>query len=153
MESRIEIRQLPGMHLAGIRVQGVESLPSAFEKIIAWAGPRGLMGPGTKMATMYHDSFRDTAPDQVRISAAIVLENAVDTGNLLEQINIPAGKFITALHRLQDHEFGSTWKSLFQWMNDQGYQKKEGQPFEIFHNNPHEDPEQKATVEFYIPIY
>jgi AraC family transcriptional regulator len=152
MKSNVEIRQLPVMHLAGVRVRGVEALPAAFEKIMAWAGPRGFLGPGTKMVTMYQDSFRDTAPDQVRISAAILLEYAVDTGMELEPMNIPAGKFITALYRLQNHEFGDTWRSLFQWMNEQGYQKSEGPPFEIFHNNPHEDPERKATVEFFIPI-
>jgi AraC family transcriptional regulator len=42
--------------------------------------------------------------------------------------------------------------TLRQWMHEQSYQKGEGEPFEIFHNNLHEDPERKATVEFYIPI-
>jgi len=37
-------------------------------------------------------------------------------------------------------------------MNENGFKKADGNPFEIFHNNFREHPENKAIVDFYIPV-
>jgi AraC family transcriptional regulator len=37
-------------------------------------------------------------------------------------------------------------------MNENGYKRADGNPFEIYHNNFDEHPEKKSIVDFYIPV-
>lgn len=152
MKSNIEIKEMPAMHLAALTVTGEGNMPSAFDKLIQWAAPKGLMHAGTRMATIYHDSHRNTAPDMIKISVAIILDEPIPADTVIEAMTMPSGNYIQGSYRLGFDEFGKTWTDLFQWMLTNGYKKDTGAPFEIYYNNPHEDPEKKANVEFYIPI-
>ena len=79
MNAKIEITEMPKMNLAYVSSIGVQNLESAFGKLIQWATPQGLMHEQTKMATIYHDSFKVTEANKVRMSASILLKKPVET--------------------------------------------------------------------------
>jgi AraC family transcriptional regulator len=58
---------------------GLQNLENAYGKLIQWATPQGLMNGQTKMVTIYHDSFKVTAADKVRMSASILLNKPLET--------------------------------------------------------------------------
>ena len=110
------------------------------------------MNEQTKMVTIYHDSFKVTEANKVRMSACIQLNEPVETEGEIGLTSIEEGKFIVGSFEIGLNEFEKSWTGLFIWMNENGYKKGEGNPFEIYHNNFNEHPQKKAIVDFCIPI-
>lgn len=153
MNAKIEVKECKKVELAYINCIGVQALTPAFGRLMRWAGPKGLLDtPDFKMATIYHDSFKVTAPNKVRMSACLVLDKPTNAEGEVGLQTIEKGKFIIAHHEIQVHEFEQAWTSLFVWMNENGYKKADKDPYEIYHNDFNTHPEKKCIVDLYIPV-
>lgn len=152
MNAKIEIKEMPKLELAFITQIGQVGLGNAYAKLIQWAVPKGLLTKDSKMATIYHDSFKITEPEKVRMSACLILNEKTEVSGEIGLTTIEKGKFIVGHFEIGIHEFEKSWTGLFIWMNENGYKKANRNPFEIYHNNFNEHPEKKAIVDFYIPI-
>lgn len=152
MNAKIQIKEMPEMTVGYITCIGPQNIGDAFQRLIRWASPKGLMNDQTKMITIYHDSFKITQADKVRMSACILLHKPVNTSGEVAITKIEAGTFIVGSYEIALDEFEKSWTGLYLWMNENGYKKGERNPFEIFHRNPADHPEKKALVDFFIPI-
>lgn len=152
MNAKIEIKEMSKMDLAYVSSIGPHNLENAYGKLMQWATPKGLINDQTKMITVYHDSFKVTEANKVRMSASILLDKAVETNEEIGLTTIEAGKFIVGNFEIGLKEFEKSWTGLFIWMNENGYKKADREPFEIYYNNYIEHPERKAIVNFCIPI-
>ncbi|WP_417886594.1 AraC family transcriptional regulator [Zunongwangia sp.] len=152
MNATVNVKTIPKMDLAYVSAIGAQNLQSAYRELMRWATPLGLLNKQTKMLTLYHDSFKVTAADKVRMSAAMLIDTPLSITGEIGVTSIPAGKCIVANFTIGVDEFEKSWTGLFLWMNENGYAKAEREPFEIYHNNFNEHPEKKAIVDFYIPI-
>lgn len=153
MNATIEVKDIPQLNLAYITHMGVNDLDIAFEKLVKWAKPKGILdNPHTKMARIFHDSFKITEPGKVRMSVCILLEKPIEVSGEIGLTSIEKGKYIVGHFEVEPKDFEKSWTGLFVWMNENGYKKADGNPFEIYHNNFREHPENKAIVDFYIPI-
>lgn len=152
MNAKIKVEEMPAMKLAYVSCTGPENMPAAYHQLIRWATPRGLM-EGAKLVTIYYDSFKVTEASKVRMSACVQISEEVETEGEIGLTSIEAGKCIIGSFEIGMHEFEKSWTGLFVWMNEQGFQKAEREPFEIYHNDFNEHPEKKAIVDFCIPVH
>ncbi len=153
MNAKIEIKEMPKLELAYVTSIGHQGIAPAYETLVKWAKPKGLLEhPGTKMVTIYHDSFKITAPDKVRISACVTLIQPVKATGKIGLTSIEKGKFIIGSFEIGLNEFEKSWNGLFLWMMENGYKKAGSYPFEIYHNDYRTHPENKCLVDLYIPI-
>lgn len=153
LNTSIEVKESPKIELAYISLIGIQGLSQAFGRLMNWAGPKGLLKkPDFKMATIYHDSFKVTSPNKVRMSACLVLDEQIKVEGEIGLRTIKNGKFIIAHHEIDVHQFEQAWTSLFIWMNENGYKKAEQDPYEIYHNDFNTHPEKKCIVDLYIPV-
>ena len=153
MNAKIEIKELAGMNVARVTCIGVQGLDHAFGQIMKWA--RGLQLnqlPDFKLIRIFHDSFRITAPDKVRMSIGAPVPSGTITGGEVSLTTIEKGKHIVARFLIAPEDFGKSWESLFVWMNEQGYKKANRDPFEFLYNNYNDHPEGKCEVDLCIPI-
>ncbi|WP_281612618.1 AraC family transcriptional regulator [Flammeovirga sp. SubArs3] len=152
MNAKIEIVELPKMNYAYVSCIGPQNLGNAFQQLIQWATPKGLMHDQVKMMTVYHDSFKITEPNKVRMSASILLQKDETVDGAIALSSFSPQKCIVGHFEINPNEFEKAWTGMFLWMNENGYKKAEQDPFEIYHNNFNEHPEGIAIVDFYIPI-
>jgi AraC family transcriptional regulator len=152
MNATIEIKEMPKLNLAFVTQIGVEGLGSAYAKLMQWAAPKGLLTEDSKMVTIYHDSFKITEPEKVRMSACLILKEKTEVNGEIDLTILEKGKCIVGHFEIGVQEFEKSWTGLFLWMNENGYKKTDRNPFEIYHNNFNEHPEKKAIVDFCIPI-
>ncbi len=152
MNAKIEIKELSKMELAYVSSIGSHNLADAFQKLIQWVTPKGLVNDQSKMVTIYNDSFKVTEANKVSMSACITLNQPIETDGEIGITAIDKGKFIVGNFEIGLNEFEKSWTGLFIWMNENGYKKADRKPFEIYHNNFNEHPERKAIVDFCIPI-
>jgi AraC family transcriptional regulator len=152
MNAKIEIKEMPKLDLAFITQIGPEGLGNAYAKLLKWAAPKGLLKEDSKMATIYHDSFKITEPAKVRMSACLILNEKTEVSGEIGLTTIEKGKCIVGHFEIGIQEFEKSWTGLFIWMNENGYKKADCNPFEIYNNDFNKHPEKKAIVDFYIPI-
>jgi len=153
MNAKIEIKQTPELNLAGVTHIGINGIENAFEKLIKWAIPKGLLkNSGTKMGRIFYDSFKVTAPDKVRMSIFLTTNAPFEIDGEINKLTINKGKCIVGHFEITPNEFEKSWTSLFIWMNENGYKKSSENPFEIYHNDFREHPENKFITDLYIPI-
>ena len=152
MNAKIEIREIKKMELACVPAIGHNNIAAAYQKLMSWAAPLGLLNENTKMVTVYHDSFKVTEADKVRTEACMVLSQPVKLTGEVKLSTIENGKFIVGRFEIVLDDFEKAWIGLFIWMNENGYKKADRNIFELYHNNFNDHPEKKAIVDFYIPV-
>jgi AraC family transcriptional regulator len=153
MHTNIEIKKLPEMKLAGITSIGLQNIAGSYEKLVKWSAPKGLLNdPDVKTVTIYHDSAKTTASDKVRISVCVLLKETVKVYGDFKVIHLKQDRCIIAALEIGLADFEQAWKSLIIWMKEKGYQKADGNPFEIYHNNYQEHPDKKGVGYFCISI-
>lgn len=152
MNAKIEIKEMPKMNLAYVSSIGPQNLGIAYQKLMKWATPKGLINEQAKMITIYHDSFKVTEANKVRMSACVTLSKLIETDGEIGKTSLDEGKFLVGSFEIELNEFEKSWTGLFVWMNENGYKKADRNPFEIYYNNFNEHPEKKAIVDFCIPI-
>lgn len=153
MNAKIEIKETPELNLVGVTHIGVNGIENAFEKLTKWAIPKGLLKSSeAKMGRIFYDSFKVTAPDKVRMSIFLTTIEPIKTEGEINGLTIKKGKCIVGRFEITPIEFEKSWTSLFIWMNENGYKKSSENPFEIYHNDFREHPENKFITDLYIPI-
>ena len=150
MNSNIKIRQVAEQNYVYITCIGPHELPLAFQRLVGWAVSNGLMTKETKLMTVYQDSLKVTQEEKARFRACFLTEHKAE--NAFESDSIQSGKYIVGSFEIILDDFEKAWTGLYVWMDENGYERAEGESFEIYHNNFNEHPEKKAIVDFYIPI-
>jgi AraC family transcriptional regulator len=155
MNLKIEVKELPEMNLAAVMSLGIANVEPSYNILIDWAKKKQLFPrENVKMISVYHDSFKVTPPDKVRIHACMLLDkNLEKQEGLVFPETIHAGKFIVGSGEVTLHDFEKCWVSLFLWMNEHHYSIRKAFPFEIYHTNFREHPEGKMIVDFCIPVH
>ncbi|MEM5566843.1 AraC family transcriptional regulator [Psychroserpens sp. AS72] len=153
MQSNIEVKSINEIQTVGTSCIGVQNLSSTFQNVLEWAGPKGLLRQADfKMATVYYDSFKITAPNKVRMRACLIVDNPLQTEADMSLVTINKGKHIIAHHEINIGEFERVWTEIFMWMNTNGYKMRDEPPFEIYHNDFNTHPEKKCIVDLYVPV-
>ncbi len=153
MNAKIEIKETTELHLAGVTHIGIDGIENAFDKLIKWANPKGLLQtPEAKMGRVFYDSFKITEPSKVRMSVILVTNTPFKPEGEIQRIIMQKVKCIVGHFEITPNEFENAWSGLFIWMNENGYKKSEENPFEIYHNDYREHPEHKFIVDLYIPV-
>lgn len=153
MHSKIEIAEMPAMHLAFITQIGVEGIEKTFGRIVQWGmNQKILLQPNTYVSRVFHDSFKITDADKVRMSIGILSDYELNAQGEVETTILEKGKCIKGRFEIEPASFETAWNSLFIWMNENGYKKADRSPFEIYHNNSMDHPEGKCIVDLVIPI-
>ena len=154
MNAKTEVKILDQLDVAYISHVGkMDLIGNAFDQLIRWAAPKGLMGQeNLRMVTIYHDSPKITDPNHLRMSACIVLNAKTSVEGEVSLRSIESGKCIVSRFEIAPHEFQQAWESSFVWMTENGYRKADKDPFEIYYNNYLEHPEKKFIVDLCIPV-
>ena len=149
---KVSVQEISALSLFANPCVGAENLSDALTKVVHLAMEKGVMSdPQTKILTIFHDSFRDTPANKVRMSACISTSKVLEAP-FLDPITVNAATCIIGDFEIGIHEFSSSWASLYGWMNANGYRPSGQDPFEIYHNDYQSHPEKKCLVSMYIPV-
>ena len=153
MNAKTEIKKVPRLDLGYISHKGkMEAIGSIYNKLVKWATPKGLINEETRMVTIYHDSPKITDPNNLRMSACIILNDPIELDGEVNLKILSPTKCIVSRLEITPFQFQQAWEASFAFMIENGYKKSEADPFEIYYNNAAEHPENKFIVDLCIPI-
>ncbi|WP_025742935.1 AraC family transcriptional regulator [Aquimarina pacifica] len=153
MNANIEVKDLTELKGASSTQIGVDGVEHAFEKLLVWANKNRLFeNPETKMGRVFHDSFKITEPEKVRMSICVLTNEVFEVENEITAVTIKKGTYIVGRFEIVPEDFEKSWSGLFIWMNENGYKKRAENPFEIYHNDFRQHPQNKCIVDMCIPV-
>jgi AraC family transcriptional regulator len=157
--ANIEVNDIPEMQVAYLRhigpYAGNEQLfGDLFNRLCAWAGPRGLLRfPETKMMSIYHDNPDITDESRLRTDVCITVPPETQVDGEIGKADIPAGKYAVAHFEIFTSQYGDAWNAVYGgWLPESGYQPDDGPCFELYLNDPKQHPEGKQVVDIYVPV-
>ena len=89
MNAHIEVKETPEFNFASITHIGMNGIELTFEKLMRWGRSKGVYeNTETKMARVFHDSFKITSLDKVRMSICMLLEESfISEGEIAPNYN------------------------------------------------------------------
>ncbi|HMX03880.1 MAG TPA: AraC family transcriptional regulator [Chitinophagales bacterium] len=153
MQAKISIKDTHDLHFAYLTQIGVDGIESTFQQVLKWAGPKAILSKDeTFISRVFHDSFKVTDESKVRMSIGIASRHELPDDQHMSSGVISGGKTFIGRFEITLEEFEPAWNSIFIEMHDRGYNKADGFPYELYHNNPANHPEKKYIVDLCIPI-
>jgi AraC family transcriptional regulator len=153
-ELAVSIRCVAGMHIAFMRHVGpYDGVGETWSKLFTWAGPRGLLGPHTRIVGVVHDDPEVTPPERIRYDAGLIVNHDVKPAGEIGVQDIGGGEYAVAAHRGPYGGLGETYAKLCgQWLPAAGREPCSGPAFEIYCNSPRETRPEDLVTEIYIPL-
>ena len=156
LNKSIEVKDLPKMTVAYVRhigpYKGNDKLfEKLWNKLFAWAGPRGLLGgPDFKSLVIYHDDPNITGEEKLRMSVCITVKPDTKVDGEIGKMEMEAAKYAIARFELDATEFQQAWDWVYgQWLPTSGYQPDDKPCFEMY---PEEPKDGKFVVDICVPV-
>ena len=151
----VEVKELPKMTVAYIRYTGpyqgnVNLFGDLWNKLFAWAGPRGLLAGEFKMMIVYHDDPNITNEDKLRLSVCITVPAGTKTDGETGRMDLEGGLCAVGRFNVGAEEFQQAWEWMYgQWLPQSGYQPDDRPSLEMY---PEEPKDGRFTVDICVPV-
>jgi AraC family transcriptional regulator len=152
LDVRVEV--LGPLRLAFVRHVGpYDTVGATWAKLMAWAGRRGLLGPGMRLLGIVHDDPEITSPEKLRYDAAVVVHGAAEPEGETGVQEIPRGEYGVALHRGPYERLGETYARLCgEWLPRSGREPASAPALEEYHNAPQFTRPENLLTSVYLPL-
>jgi AraC family transcriptional regulator len=152
----VEVKELPEMTVAYVRhvgpYKGDEKLfEGLFNKLFAWAGPRGLLNqPGLKTVTLYHDDPEVTDEQNLRMSVGLPVSADTKVDGEIGKMDVEGGKHVVASFTLGAQDYQKAWSWLFgEWFPASGFQPDDGPSMEMCSDKTEDG---RHVVDICVPV-
>lgn len=158
LTAEVEIRDIEPMPVVYVRHVGPYAGDSKlferlFGKLYSWAGPRNLIGPKTRVMSIYHDSPEITEEDKLRVSCCITVPEGTKGEGEVGTMTVPGGRYAVAHFVLDPAQYGEAWQAVFGgWLPESGYLPDDRPAFELYLGDMNAQPGDKHDVEIWVPV-
>ncbi|MCU4174694.1 AraC family transcriptional regulator [Carboxylicivirga sp. N1Y90] len=152
----VEVKTLPERTVVYVRhigpYKGNEELfKGLWNKLFAWAGPRGLVGnPNMVSMAVYHDDPNITEEMKLRTSICISAPEDTKVDGEVGKMRIEGGQYMVARFEVDATQFAEAWQWVYSsWMPASGYQPDDKPCFEMYNEEPKNGI---FTVDICVPV-
>ena len=150
----VTIQDIPALHLAALPHHGpYNEIGGTFGRLQAWAGARGLLGPGSRVLGLYHDDPRSVPAKDLRSDAAVTVPpgTAVEAGMRL--LDLPAGRAAVLVFRGPYAELERAYDWLYQdWLPASGEEPADAPVREEYLNDCRALPPAEWLTAIMVPL-
>jgi len=143
------------VRVACIRATGPyqKSAMEAWNKMMAWGGPKGLFGPGTRYLGVSHDDPTTTAPELLRYDACVTVEPRFQADGEAFIADIPGGDYAVTIHRGPYENLEKTYMQVYgQWLPASGREPDARPCYEVYLNDPQSTAPEELLTEINMPL-
>ncbi len=151
----VTIKTKASVRVAFARATGpyLTSTKEAWDKLAAWAAPRGLFVEDAQYLGLSHDDPSLTPPDKLRYDACVSVGPEVAAEGDIGVTEIPGGEFAVYLHKGPYEGLEMSYSQLYgQWLPASGRAAALRPPHEVYLNHPDSTPPEELLTEIYVPL-
>ncbi|MBU0992753.1 MAG: AraC family transcriptional regulator [Proteobacteria bacterium] len=155
-EMNVCVMELPSYRVAYVRNRGpytVESVRSAFGKLMQWANPRGLVNTDARVIGVAWSNPDLTPQKKLLFDACITVPDTVKADNWVNIQTLTGGKFAIHHCEIDTHHQEEEWlRLLYHWLATSDYQPDDRPTFNIYYNDIETHPLKHAILDLCLPI-
>ena len=126
---------------------------ATWVKLMAWAGPRGLIGPGTLALGVAHDDPDVTSPDKIRYDACIAVGDSFLPEGEVGVQQVGGGEYAITTHRGRYQTVMQTIARLCgEWLPASGREPRSAPVLGILRNFPPDTRPEDLLTDIYFPL-
>jgi AraC family transcriptional regulator len=150
----VTIAPFSGARLAAIAHRGdYQDIGRAFERVYAWAAPRGLVGPASRSIGIYYNDPESVPLKELRSDAGLVVEQEVAADGDLRTVEMPALLCASVVHKGPYAELERPYRFLFrEWLPKSGHEAADYPCFEEYLNDPRSVPPSEWLTRVHLPV-
>jgi AraC family transcriptional regulator len=150
----VRIEHLPEMRVAFVRHTGpYEETDAAYERLMTWAGIRGLLKPPVVIFGIAYDDPTVTAPENLRYDAALVIAEDQKAEGEIGVRTIQGGKYAVTTHCGSYETLGETYTRFCgEWLPLSGLELLPAPALEFYRNSPQDTPPEKLLTDIYMRL-
>lgn len=150
----VRVETIPDLRIAFLRFVGpYDACGPTFDKLLGWAGPKGLIGPDTKVLAVCYDDPEVTPPDKLRLDCCFTVDESFEPHDDLQVQTVEAGECVILTHRGSYSKLSDSYRWLYgDWLSTSGREFDDRPPFEIYANNPNNTPEDELVTEICVAL-
>ncbi|MCP4250123.1 MAG: AraC family transcriptional regulator [bacterium] len=150
----VEIKKLDAKRVAFIRHVGpYNEVGATWQKLCAWAGPKGLLGPQSAFVGLCHDDPDVTPPDKIRYDACVAVGEGVTPEGEVGVQEIAGGDYAMTVHHGPYEKLGQTYAGMCgQWLPGSGREMRSAPSFELYLNSPMNTAREDLLTEVHVPL-
>lgn len=152
--TEVSFTELPALHLATLRHQGTYmEIGATFERLSAWAGGRGLMGPQTQFYGLYWDDPHTVPADQLRSRAAMTIAAGTPLGDGVEALTLPPLRCARLRFQGPYSELEGAYDRLYgEWLPGSGEEPEDQPALEHYVNDCRTLPPAEWLTDILLPL-
>jgi AraC family transcriptional regulator len=152
MEVRVEF--IPVMRIAFVRHLGpYAEVKNTWEKLAAWAGQRGLLGPDSKLVGIPHDDPEVTPLDKIRYDAGILVDERFQPEGEVGVQTVGGGEYAVATHRGPYRAVGETFAHICgAWLPTSGRELRSAPPLLVARPNGANAKTEEPATDVCLPL-
>ena len=150
----VRIENLAPMRVAFMRHVGPYlAVGGTWSKLMAWAGPRGLLGPNMKIIGIVHDDPDVTPAEKLRYDACLAVDGNFQPKGDIGVQEIAGGDYAVATHRGPYEKLAESYRSLYgEWLPASGREPRSAPAFEVYRNSPMNAAPEDLITDIYLPL-
>lgn len=150
----VTLTQFPGARLAAIRHVGpYAEMGTAFDRLTAWAGARGLIDGGTRFFGIYHDEPGTVAEAKLRSDACLTIAEDVAVDGPVTTAAIAPTRAAVLTFKGPYAELEAPYLWLYgTWLPASGEEPADMPCFEEYLNDPKTTPPSEWLTAIYLPL-
>ncbi len=154
MNAQITIKELSQLKLASISHIGeLDKAGNMFQRLMEWGHQKRVLDTSNfKAITIYHDNPDVTQTSKLRFSTCVTISESINADGEIRQIDLKKGAYVIGQFEIKGEEISKAWKSMCFWVIENGYEFRDGDYFEVYHNDHKTHPEQKFILDICIPL-
>ncbi|WP_299455296.1 GyrI-like domain-containing protein [uncultured Microscilla sp.] len=154
MNAQIVITELQEVKLAGIMHIGeFDKASNMFQRLMEWGAKKRVLATSDfKAITIYHDNPNVTQTSKLRFSTCITISEDINADGEVRPINLKKGIYAVGHFEIKAEEIPTAWKNMCVWVIENGYEFRDGDYFEVYHNDHKTHPDQKFILDICIPL-
>jgi AraC family transcriptional regulator len=153
-ERQVRTESVPPRRVAFIRHVGpYGQCGQTFQKLMAWAGPRGLFRPGVLILGICHDDPDVTPADKVRYDCCLTVDDRVSPEGEVGVQTVEGGEYAVLTHRGPYSGLPEAYRWLYgTWLPASGREPRNAPPYEVYHNSPMNAKPEDLLTGIYVPL-
>lgn len=150
-----EIRTIDPIPVLFVRRTGPydQAAAEAFGALCGFAGPRGLLGPKTRIIGISHDDPHVTEESKFRYDACLTFDREVKEEGEVGRKTIPGGRYAVFLHEGAYEGLQAAYDGIFgSWLPASGERLRDEPSFEVYLNSPDQVKPEDLRTEIWLPL-
>lgn len=151
---QVTIREEPALRLAVLPHRGpYGQIGTVFDRLMAWAVARGLVGEATRFIALYHDDPTSVPEKELRSEAGLTVPAGVEGTEGVRILDLPPTRCAVVLFKGPYAELEPVYTWLYRdWLPASGEEPADQPPREDYLNDPRTTPPAEWLTEILMPL-